>query len=239
VSAAPVETIRMGSERARTSFWRGKSDVVLIAPVPGAPVMSGKFVQHCVDTLSTRGFQRAITGALSPVEQAGFIASGFQVEQTLVLLRARLGPLLPEVPPGPRLRAVPRWRRSQVLAVDAAAFPEFWRFDELGLNDALRATPEVAFRMALGSRRQVSGYAISGRAGNRGFVQRLAVHPKAQGAGAGRRLLLDGLRWMVRGGASEAYVNTQNSNKSALALYTSVGFREEPIGLSVLSLGLS
>jgi ribosomal protein S18 acetylase RimI-like enzyme len=238
VSAAPVETIRMGTERARTSFWRGKSDVVLIAPVPGSPVMSGEFVRHCVDKLASRGFQRAITGALSPLEQVGFIASGFEVEQTLVLLRTRLGSSLPEVSPGARLRAVPRWRRSEVLSVDTAAFPEFWRFDELGLRDALRATPEVSFKMLPGRRRRISGYAISGRAGTRGFVQRLAVHPDAQGAGVGRRLLLDGMRWMVRGGASEAYVNTQTTNKSALALYNSVGFREEPIGLSVLSMGL-
>ena len=92
--------------------------------------------------------------------------------------------------------------------------------------------------MALSRRCRVSGYTISGRAGLRGFVQRLAVHPDTQSTGIGRRLLLDGLAWMQRGGAREAFVNTQTNNAAALALYTSVGFREEPIGLTVLSVGL-
>lgn len=69
----------------------------------------------------------------------------------------------------------------------------------------------------------------------RGYVQRLAVHPDAQGQGLGRRLLLDGLHWMQRGGAWVASVNTQFDNSPALALYESVGFREEDFGLSVLA----
>jgi ribosomal protein S18 acetylase RimI-like enzyme len=221
------------------STWRGDREVALIVAVPGAPLLSGEFVRHCLARLASSGFQRAMTGALSPLEQAGFLDAGFDVAEDLVLLRADLSEPLPDVPPGLPLHRVPRWRRSQVLEVDSAAFEEFWRFDELGLVDALRATPAVAFKMATGLRRRVCGYAISGRAGSRGFVQRLAVHPTAQGSGIGRRLLLDGMRWMALGGAQHVYVNTQGSNDTALALYTSAGFREEPIGLSVLSVNLS
>jgi ribosomal protein S18 acetylase RimI-like enzyme len=238
MSAPSVAVIRRGGERARTAPWRGAGDVALINPTPEAPFLSGEFVTHCLRTLAGQGFRRVVTGALSPLEQAGFLAAGFGVEATLALLGRDLGPDLPPVPAGFRLVRVRRHRRGAVLAVDHAAFSEFWRFDELGLSDALSATPAVRFRAARTRSGRIVGYAISGRSGTRGFVQRLAVHPDAHRTGTGRRLLLDGLHWMRRQGATRAVVNTQSSNHPALSLYSSVGFSPEPIGLSVLSAGL-
>jgi ribosomal protein S18 acetylase RimI-like enzyme len=85
---------------------------------------------------------------------------------------------------------------------------------------------------------RLAAYAICGRSGPRGFVQRLAVHPAHQRRGLGRGLLLDGLWWMRRRGVSRAVVNTQLGNDAALTLYQQIGFRREPAGLSVLSAGL-
>jgi ribosomal protein S18 acetylase RimI-like enzyme len=233
-----VDVIRLGREGARTSPWRGDGDVALITPVPEAPLLSVEFVRHCLGALADQGFRRVITGALSPLEQAGFLAAGFDIEERLVLLGITLGPDLPAVPPGIPLRRVPHRRRPEILAVDAAAFPEFWRFDALSLADALRATPKVRFRMAVEPEGKIAGYAICGRSGSRGFVQRLAVDPLAQRTGTGRRLLLDGLHWMRRRGVTRALVNTQPGNDAALHLYHAAGFNKEPIGLSVLSAGL-
>jgi len=230
--------IRWGRERARTGRWRGDGEVAFINPVPDTPFLSADFVRHCLHTLSAQGFRRVITGALSPLEQAGFLAAGFDVEERLRLLGMDLGGHLPPVPLGPALRRVPRRRRAEVLEVDRAAFMDFWQFDSAGLLDALRATPSVRFRMAIGPRGQVLAYAISGRSGPRGFVQRLAVMPGAQRSGTGARLLLDGLHWMRRHGVLKAVVNTQVGNEAALSLYLKAGFREEPVGLSVLSTGL-
>ena len=79
------------------------------------------------------------------------------------------------------------------------------------------------------------GYAICGASAGRGFVQRLAVLPEAQGHGVGKRLLLDGVHWLRGLGVREIAVNTQIGNETALALYRKVGFRDDPNGLSVLS----
>ena len=127
-----------------------------------------------------------------------------------------------------------------MVAIDHAAFPPFWQFDGGGLEEALRATPRTRFRAAVATpgRRRVLGYAICGRAGHRGFVQRLAVDPGAQRQGIGRGLLLDGLHWMRRRGVRRAVVNTQLGNDAALMLYQQCGFRREPAGLTVLSTGL-
>jgi ribosomal protein S18 acetylase RimI-like enzyme len=231
--------LRWGSERARAANWRGDREVALLSPLPDAPPPSVEFLRRCMEMLAARGFRRVVTGALSPSEQAGFLAAGFGVEQRLHLLAINLSADLPSVPPGLALGRVSRRRRPDVLEVDRSAFPGFWQFDDAGLRDALRATPSVRFRAAFDPAGRIVGYGICGRSGRRGFVQRLAVDPGAQRSGTGRRLLLDGLTWMRRHRVDRAIVNTQVGNEAALALYRQTGFSEEPTGLSVLSAGLS
>jgi ribosomal protein S18 acetylase RimI-like enzyme len=123
-----------------------------------------------------------------------------------------------------------------VLVVDAAAFPRFWQLDGQGLDDALAATPSARLRVAIGHdhARPLQGYAITGRAGPRGYLQRLAVDPGVQRSGIGAALVVDGLRWLRRWGAKEVLVNTQVGNAGALRLYEHLGFRVQPEGLAVL-----
>jgi ribosomal protein S18 acetylase RimI-like enzyme len=238
MSATSVDVIRWGRERARTGPWRGNRDVAFLAPVPDAPLPSADFLRRCLAVLADRGFSRVVTAALSPLEQGGFLAAGFEVTEELHLLAIDLDGL-PPVPSDLPLSRV-RWnQRAEILSIDQAAFSQFWQFDEQGLGEALRATPRTRFRAGLApDGRRFAGYAISGRSGQRGFVQRLAVHPDFQRHGLGRGLLLDGLNWMRRRGARRAVVNTQLGNAAALNLYLQTGFRREPSGLSVLSAGL-
>ncbi|MDQ1398067.1 MAG: hypothetical protein QOG64_3326 [Acidimicrobiaceae bacterium] len=232
-----TDVIRFGREEARTGPWRGDHQVAFLAPLPERPAPSAEFVRRCLDVLSSRGFSRVVTGALSPSEQAGFLAAGFVVEERLHLLAHDLHDV-PDLPPEARaLRRARHRDRPTVLAVDARAFPPFWRLDERGLEEAVTATPRARFRVAVVDGR-IGGYAICGRASSRGFVQRLAVEPVAQRHGLGRALMVDGLRWLRRRGVDRAVVNTQLGNDAALALYERLGFRREATGLSVLSTGL-
>jgi ribosomal protein S18 acetylase RimI-like enzyme len=189
-----------------------------------------------------------MTSALSPFEQTGFLAAGFVVQERLHLLGIDLSVALPPIPDGLPLVRGGRRRRRGVLAVDQAAFSPFWRFDEHSLREAIDATPSTRYRVAvsdgetLGEGRvdpDVVGYVVCGRAGSRGFVQRLAVDPAVRRTGTGSRLLLDGLHWMRKHGVRRAVVNTQTENTGALALYRGLGFVDEPTGLSVLGTGLS
>ena len=182
--------------------------------------------------LADAGYQRVRTAALSPDEQGPFLAAGFEVDEHLHLLAHDLNGL--SVPPRPSpLRRARRGDRSAVLAVDRAAFSPPWRLDGAGLREALVATPSVHFRVALVDGRIV-GYAVAGRAGGRGYLQRVAVHPDQGGHGLGRALVTDALHWLHRRGARRAVVNTQEGNATALHVYEALGFRPEPVGLDVL-----
>ena len=231
---ARSDVVRRGPERLRVGTWRAGSRVGYLAPVGEVPPPTASMVRHCCELLAARGFGEVLTGALSPVEQRGFLDAGFTVREPLHLLVHDLADL-PPTPPAPLRRARPA-DRPTVLAVDGAAFPPFWRLDAEGLADALAATPTSRFRVAADE--GVVGYAIVGRAARRGYVQRLAVAPELQGAGLGQALVVDGLRWLRRRGAARAVVNTQVDNDRARRLYESLGFRMAPSGLAVLGRNL-
>jgi ribosomal protein S18 acetylase RimI-like enzyme len=178
-----------------------------------------------------------VTGALAPNEQRGFVAAGFVVQEELHLLAHDLL-AVPSPDRSVALHRAGSSHRPAVMEVDHLAFAPFWRLDRSGLDEALNATPHSRFRVATDDQDAVVGYAICGRAGIRGFVQRLAVRPKLQRHGLGRALLLDGLTWMRRRRVERAVVNTQQGNEAALALYRDVGFRQEPVGLRVLARAL-
>ena len=201
-----------------------------MAPATDRPP-SAALVREACEVLARRGFREVLTAALAPAERGGFLSAGFEVRDSLHLLAHDLT----DIPDAPRvhLRRGRRRDKAEALAVDHRAFPAFWRLDEGGLREALTATPSARFRVATVDRRVV-GYAVTGRAGHRGYLQRLAVDPAVQGRGIGRALVADCLRWLHGRGVTSAVVNTQVENERALQLYVGMGFRLQPTGLEVL-----
>jgi ribosomal protein S18 acetylase RimI-like enzyme len=229
---AQADVVRWGGDRLRVGPWRGDAHVAYIAPVQGRPPPSATGVQHCLDVLKSRGYRGAVTAALATGEVAGFLSAGFAVRERLHLLVHRLGDL-DDMPSTIQVRRAKRQDRAAALAVDGRAFSPFWRLDEAGLDDAIAATPTARFRVTAPD---IVGYAVTGRAGRRGYVQRLAVDPDRQRQGLGSALVLDGLRWLRRWSATDAVVNTQETNTGALALYEALGFRRQREGLIVLEI---
>lgn len=233
---ATVQLIRWRGERARLERHAPDLDgqhSTTIHPADGRPLSVG-FVRHCIELLDGVGGM-VMSPALGVGEVRGFEAAGFATRADLHLLVHDLHP----IPPRPVLRttrsrrgSVREWR--DILAVDAAAFPALWHLDELGLHNALGATPSSRLRVVVGNDDALMGYAITGRAGRRGYLQRLAVAPSAQGAGIGRNLVCDALSWCRRWRVKRVAVNTQHGNARALSLYQNMGFVETPTGLRVL-----
>ena len=193
-------------------------------------------LRRVLSELADAGYQRVRTAALAPDEQAPFLAAGFEVDEHLHLLAHDLIGLDRPARPSP-LRRARRRDRATALEVDRAAFSPPWRLDLAGLREALLATPTVRFRVAVVDGRVV-GYAVTGKAGWRGYLQRVAVHPDHTDRGLGRALVGDALDWLDRRGARRCVVNTQEGNAAALHLYEALGFRPEPRGLDVLGVPL-
>ncbi|MEM7285008.1 MAG: GNAT family N-acetyltransferase [Actinomycetota bacterium] len=224
MTVARGRTVRVGP-------WRNDPEVATVATFVDQHLDRGA-VAEIVNRLQADGFGRIVTAALTVDEQDAFLAFGFTKVRSLTLLRRPLDHPVPRA----ELR-VRRWRRrrhDEILRIDAAAFDEFWRFDQTALREALDATPHRILRVD--TAQPPMGYALSGVARSRAYLQRLAVHPDAAGRGLGSALLLDALRWMRWRGAEEAFVNTQDDNERALALYARHGFEPEEDGLAILQL---
>jgi len=72
----------------------------------------------------------------------------------------------------------------------------------------------------------VSGYSIMSIAAAEAHVLNICVHPRAQSRGFGRRLLNSLLGKARDAGVDKVFLEVRPSNKHAIALYRSVGFRE-------------
>lgn len=222
------ETLRWPGGWVRLGSWRGHADIAYLSVGAQRPPTE-QLVRRWLATLRGEGYRAVLTSPLAPAEVLPFVDAGFAVRERLHLLTHDLRHLPPATGPTRRVR---RSDHDAVLAIDAASFDEPWRLGDGGLGQVLGATPSVRFRAA-GSWPLV-GYAVTGRAGRQGYVQRLAVHPHARRRGSGQALVADGLRWLRRHGAKSALVNTQLANTAALALYQACGFRSLRAGLSVL-----
>jgi ribosomal protein S18 acetylase RimI-like enzyme len=227
-----TQSFRFRGGIARVAAWHGRPDVASVAlQCRGAPPVDA--VDHLLDRLREAGYREVITNALAPGASLPLVDSGFAIRERLHLL---CHDLEWPVPPTRRTRRARGTDRGAVLGVDAAAFEEFWQLDAVGLEEAARATPKAHTRVTRGE--PLAGYALFGQADRTGYVQRLAIHPEAQGHGLGPALLSDGLRWMRLHNARSAFVNTQFDNDRALHLYERAGFRRMPVGLCVLGRSL-
>ncbi len=228
---------------ARAAPWRGHAEIahlVLGERVPKDP----SIINSCLHALRRAEYASVVTTAMPPGDALPFVDAGFEMRERLHLLEHDLEELPAVRPNPPRLRRAWRTDRPSVLALDHLAFDEFWRLEDQGLREALQATPSVRFRIgeptvpaaagSLGDRYEASAYAITGRAGRQGYLQRIAVHPDDRRLGWGHGLVLDALRWLRRHDVRRALVNTQWTNDGAVALYESCGFRRLPVGLCVL-----
>ncbi|MGI9600271.1 MAG: GNAT family N-acetyltransferase [Acidimicrobiales bacterium] len=227
-----LRVLEIGRERCRIGPWRGDPSIGYLSPLTH---LSPRSVDHATEELRHEGYRGIITGAVGAGERGVFADAGYDVRERLHLLRHPLR----EIPPGSttRTRRATRRQRAEVLELDRRAFQPFWHLDEAGLDEARQATPISRFRTLVDGSTTL-GYTISGRAGSLSYLQRLAVHPDAQGRGLGRDLTIDALTWARRRRCLSMMVNTQESNTAALALYESLGFARQAHGLFVLERSL-
>ena len=241
-----LHSLTVDTARVSTGGWRGSPEVAYLVPLSSANTLTPTTLERIRTRLRDDGYLEVVTAAVGPTERDRFLTDGFVDHEHLHLLSHDLHGLhdlhdLPPASPGkaPKIQLSRSGRRdiTEILSVDEATFDDFWRLDRTSLDEAIHATPAHRLRIVRGleaRKSTVVGYAVTGRAGTQGYLQRVAVAPHAQSHGIGSELVRDGLRWLHRRGASVCWVNTQVANDSAYRLYRRLGFRAAQHQLTVL-----
>ena len=226
VTSAPL-ILRSGAVVARVRPWAFEPTVAHLVLYNQTRLPTPSDILGWVDNLHRIGYDTIRTGALGPQAGARFERLGFEPIQSLMLLEHRSLASVSEVSPTGSAPAVrlPSSADGDASRVDVAAFGPGWCIDRIGISDVRSATPRHRAR-AIRSGGEIVAYAISGRDGKNGYVQRLAVSPEHQHRGHGGTLVTDALRWMAGWRVQRALVNTHVGNDAALALYHRVGFTD-------------
>jgi len=206
-------------------------------------------IRSTCSRLTVAGVATYRTPALSTNDARWFIDHDFVVRQSLVMLQhqGRFGSLAigRGTPVGVGYNDVTcrhvmaRQRErllSELLVIDGESFAAPWNLSAPAFRHACRATTEhrVIIAQATASGDSAIGFAIVGRSAGQAYLQRLAVHPTHRRTGIARSLVVQASQWTSARGADSMLVNTEPTNKAALALYHSLGFVTLPDPLVVL-----
>jgi ribosomal protein S18 acetylase RimI-like enzyme len=169
------------------------------------------------------GAKGATVGAIAmqPWFQNVLAASGFENPQGIVMLEWRYQPWAKIEPEGIRIRRMNEADLPDVEQADAASFEPLWHNPLSTLKNALA---QCLVGTVAEDDRGIIGYQLTTGNGTRAHLARLAVHPRAQGRGAGRLLVSDLLARLTGHGIGRLSVNTQSDNHVSLQLYERMGF---------------
>jgi len=226
VTSAPL-ILRSGAVVARVRPWAFEPTVAHLVLYNQTRLPTPSDILGWIDNLRRFGYDTVRTGALGPQAGARFERLGFEPIQSLMLLEHRtLGSVSELSPKGPTPAVrLPTSADAEASRVDVLAFGAGWCIDRIGISDVRSATPRHRAR-AVRVDGDIVAYAISGRDGKNGYLQRLAVSPEHQHRGHGATLVYDAVRWMARWRVQRALVNTHVGNDAALALYHRIGFTD-------------
>ena len=154
--------------------------------------------------------------------QQALAGSGFENHQQIVMLEWHDQTWIGREAAGIRIRKMTKVDLPQVVETDNAAFHPLWHNS---LDTLQLAFSQAMFATVAENSHGIFGYQLTTSHGQRAHLARLAVRPEAQGRGAGRALLSDLFKKVMKNGILRLSVNTQSDNETSLSLYKKMGFR--------------
>jgi len=193
------------------------------------------FLSASSDRLHDLGARHVFSPPMPASSRRPWQEAGFSEFVPLSLMRLDLNEAHPS--PDHLVIAPPSTTVADLLAIDHAAFDDFWRFDRHGMAEAVAATGKARTLVIRGPDGGPVAFAILGFGHAIAYLQRLAVHPDWQGRQMGRSLTRGAVRMARKAGSRAMLLNTQTDNKAALSLYESEGFSTLPEPLALLRRG--
>jgi ribosomal protein S18 acetylase RimI-like enzyme len=148
-------------------------------------------------------------------------ASGFVNRQDIVMLEWRYQSWDRSETNGIRIRTLTEADLPEVEKTDAASFTPLWQNP---LDTLRKAFSQTLFATVAEDEKGIVGYQLTTGGRTHAHLARLAVHPSAQGRGAGRALLVELFGRLTQMGVNRLTVNTQSDNEASLGLYQKIGF---------------
>ena len=221
-------TFRRAWARATARPWNDAEPYASLRLIRG----SSQFLKACTDLVLTHGVPAVMSPPLPAGGRRAWLQVGYREYLQLALMRCELDKM--PAPPDHLVVETGSARLEDMLAIDRAAFSSFWRFDGLGLTEAMRATGRSCVLVIRDAEGGLAGFAVVGFGSAIAYLQRVAVHPRWQGQGMGRSLVRVAARRARSEGARVMLLNTQTDNEPALRLYETEGYVRLPEPLWLL-----
>lgn len=221
-------TLRRGWARAEARPWNDSEFEASLRLLRGG----SSFLEACASRLLQLGAAGVISPPLPLSARRAWQQAGFEEYIDLALMRKSLDG--GGEAPSHLVIEKPNADLTDLLSIDAAAFPEFWRFSLDGLEEAIQATSRSTTLIILGGDGTPIAYAVVGFGSAIAYLQRVAVEPAWQGHGMGRSLVRVAIRKARESGAKVLLLNTQLDNAQAIRLYENEGFAKLPEPLTLL-----
>lgn len=233
-----VRRVKVGAEFVRLDVrCRGTNITTVTIASDTTEPLTAETIANVVARYAVEPPQMFRTPAITRAEAFGYERCGFEVVSVLRLLTHDLEHLPRRSPLAVTSGQGRRIRIDHCVDIDRQAFGPDQSFDRLDLLAALDATTHSRLRIIMPNRSErtgPAGFAVTGRAGNRGYLQRVAVDPAEQGTGIGSALVIDALRWCRMHRVAKVVVNTATDNDRALALYRRLGFVDTALDLLLM-----
>jgi [ribosomal protein S18]-alanine N-acetyltransferase len=150
--------------------------------------------------------------------------SGFRSTGQVVALSLHPNRILVEPQNLPLVRPMRESELDSMLALDHEAFHIPWQMDSDAFRETFRRSVLATVMDTPGG--DPIGYQLSIPTTQGVHLARLAVHPKYQGHGYGRSLMIHLINYFHRRRAPVITLNTQSDNARSFRLYHELGFQE-------------
>ncbi|HET8659927.1 MAG TPA: GNAT family N-acetyltransferase [Micromonosporaceae bacterium] len=212
------ETERLGAWLLRAaSGWTARGNSALAAGDPGLPLPAA--IDAVVAWYAARGLAAAVTTPLPAASRlaAALDARGWRAAPPVLVQTAPVAALLPGEPPEVHLAPAPSDGWLAVVSERKGGLPAAARH-------ILTAVPQVRFAHGYDDSGELCGVARGVVTDGWLGVSLMEVAPAARRRGVARQLLRALGGWARDVGAERAYLQVEEGNEPAVALYAGVGF---------------